>query len=82
MKNSIIFFGIDSLRSDHLGCYGYNRNTSPHIDKLASEGSLFLNNFLKENDISHYSIMHWQETNDLHLKVPSLSAFLNESIEA
>ncbi len=45
MKNSIIFFGIDSLRSDHLGCYGYNRNTSPHIDKLASEGSLFLNNF-------------------------------------
>ena len=45
MKNNIIFFGIDSLRSDHLGCYGYNRNTSPHIDKLAREGSLFLNNF-------------------------------------
>ena len=35
MKNNIIFFGIDSLRSDHLSCYGYNRNTSPHIDKLA-----------------------------------------------
>ena len=40
MKNNIIFFGIDSLRSDHLSCYGYNRNTSPHIDKLAKEGSL------------------------------------------
>ena len=45
MKDNIIFFGIDSLRSDHLSCYGYNRNISPHIDKLAKEGPLFLNNF-------------------------------------
>ena len=44
-KKNIIFFGIDSLRSDHLGCYGYNRNTSPHIDKLASEGVCFKNYF-------------------------------------
>ena len=44
-KKNIIFFGIDSLRSDHLGCYGYHRNTSPHIDKLASEGVCFKNYF-------------------------------------
>ena len=44
-KKNIIFFGIDSLRSDHLGCYGYSRNTSPHIDKLASEGVCFKNYF-------------------------------------
>jgi arylsulfatase A-like enzyme len=34
---------LESLRSDHLGCYGYSKNTSPNIDKLAQEGTLFLN---------------------------------------
>ena len=44
-KKNIIFFGIDSLRSDHLGCNGYTRNTSPHIDQLAKEGVCFKNYF-------------------------------------
>jgi hypothetical protein len=35
--------GIDTLRPDHLGCYGYQRNTSPAIDRLAQEGVLFQN---------------------------------------
>ncbi len=38
---NIIFITIDALRADHLGCYGYQRNTSPNIDKLASEGVMF-----------------------------------------
>ena len=37
----ILILSIDSLRADHLGCYGYERETSPHIDRLASEGVLF-----------------------------------------
>ncbi|MFX1454538.1 MAG: sulfatase [Promethearchaeota archaeon] len=37
----IIYFDIDTLRADHLGCYGYHRNTSPNIDKIASEGTIF-----------------------------------------
>lgn len=39
----IIYFDIDTLRADHLGCYGYHRNTSPNIDKIAKEGSIFTN---------------------------------------
>jgi len=39
----ILYIDIDSLRPDHLGCYGYHRNTSPNIDKLA-ERSVILDN--------------------------------------
>jgi arylsulfatase A-like enzyme len=41
---NVIILGIDTLRPDHLGCYGYQRDTSPNIDRLASRGTLFLNN--------------------------------------
>lgn len=38
---NVLLISIDSLRPDHLGCYGYKRDTSPRIDRLASEGALF-----------------------------------------
>ncbi len=37
----ILYIDIDSLRPDHLGCYGYHRATSPNIDKLARDGMRF-----------------------------------------
>ncbi|MHA2131306.1 MAG: sulfatase [Promethearchaeota archaeon] len=37
----ILYIDIDTLRPDHLGCYGYHRNTSPNIDHIAEEGSIF-----------------------------------------
>lgn len=39
----IIYFDIDCLRPDHLGCYGYDRPTSPTIDSIAAEGMRFEN---------------------------------------
>ena len=38
---SILIVSIDTLRADHLGCYGYFRDTSPSIDRLAEESILF-----------------------------------------
>ncbi|WP_287588101.1 sulfatase [Candidatus Borrarchaeum sp.] len=40
---NILLLSIDSLRPDHLGCYGYHRNTSPNIDKLAKNSAIFTN---------------------------------------
>lgn len=40
-KNNIIILSVESLRWDHLGCYGYSRPISPNIDKLAASGTLF-----------------------------------------
>jgi arylsulfatase A-like enzyme len=39
----LLFVTIDTLRADHLGCYGYGRPTSPALDRLASESVLFEN---------------------------------------
>ena len=36
-----LFIDIDTLRPDHLGCYGYSRNTSPNIDAVCREGIRF-----------------------------------------
>lgn len=40
-RPNVLFLTIDTLRADHLGCYGYPRNTSPTIDALAKEGVVF-----------------------------------------
>lgn len=40
-KFNVILITVDALRADHLGCYGYKRNTSPNIDLLAHEGVRF-----------------------------------------
>ena len=42
---NILFFGIDSLRRDHMSNYGYSRLTTPHIGKYAEGGVTFENCF-------------------------------------
>jgi choline-sulfatase len=44
----ILFIDIDTLRSDHLGCYGYHRNTSPNLDRLAKSAVRFDNNYVSD----------------------------------
>lgn len=44
---AVFLITVDTLRADHLGCYGYGKDTTPYIDKFAEEALLF------ENCLSH-----------------------------
>ena len=49
-KQNIVIIMMDTLRPDHLGIYGYVRDTSPAIDALAKRGAVFT---------SAYSVSNW-----------------------
>lgn len=40
-RHNVILISIDTLRADHLGCYGYQRNTTPRIDAFRRAATLF-----------------------------------------
>lgn len=40
---NIVLFTIDTLRADHLECYGYDQVKTPNINRLANEGVRFSN---------------------------------------
>lgn len=58
-KINVILITIDTLRKDHLPCYGYKVNTAPNISSFAKE-SLIFNNAISQSSWtlpSHASIM-------------------------
>jgi len=44
----VLIIDIDTLRPDHMGCYGYHRNTTPNIDRIAAEGTRFTNYYCSD----------------------------------
>lgn len=72
---NILLVTIDALRPDHLGTYGYGRQTSPHIDRFASEAALFERAYAQAPH-SSYSISSMMTSHyihqlvDLELKLP------------
>jgi glucan phosphoethanolaminetransferase (alkaline phosphatase superfamily) len=55
----IILISLDTLRADHLGVYGYHRDTSPAIDAFARESTVFENAVVQSPWTlpSHMSVM-------------------------
>ena len=41
----VLFIDIDTLRPDHMSCYGYSRLTTPNLDRVAKDGVRFNNYF-------------------------------------
>lgn len=46
---NVVLIVADTLRSDRLGCYGYPRPTSPHVDALAARGTLYSDCYSQAN---------------------------------
>lgn len=42
---NLVFILVDTLRSDHLGYFGYERDTSPHIDQVAKDSVTFMDTY-------------------------------------
>jgi len=79
----LILITIDTLRADHLGCYGYPRNTSPHIDAFAAEALLFENAYapMPTTLPSHVSLLtsslparHGVLSNFRYLQIPMVTS--------
>jgi len=43
-----LYIDVDSLRPDHLGCYGYERDTSPNVDRIADDARRFTNYYVSD----------------------------------
>jgi len=39
----VILISIDTLRADHLSCYGYQKIRTPHLDSFGTQGTIFWN---------------------------------------
>ncbi len=40
-EHNLVLIVVDALRPDHVGAYGYERDTTPHMDALAAQSVLF-----------------------------------------
>jgi arylsulfatase A-like enzyme len=86
---NVILISLDTLRADHLGCYGYGRPTSPFLDTLAEDGALFEHTYAQSpwtlpshlsmlfslNSASHQVYFNDQKING---ELPSLATHLKD----
>lgn len=72
---NVLFIVMDTARQDHFSCYGYERDTTPNIDRLADEGVLAEQAISNSSGtvISHFGMVTGQIA-------PSIQ-FLNSSFE-
>ncbi|MBN2244727.1 MAG: sulfatase [Candidatus Aminicenantes bacterium] len=89
-KRNIILISLDTLRADHLSCYGYHRNTSPNLDEFAKDCVLFENVFAHSSWTlpSHLSMLFslngashqvYYNTQKIDNSIPSLASYLRDN---
>jgi arylsulfatase A-like enzyme len=61
--DTVVLVTLDTLRADHLGCYGYPRPTTPFLDSLAASGLRFSHAY---SSVSHTAPAHASMLTGLH----------------
>lgn len=77
---SVVFVLIDTLRAEHLGCYGYDRATSPNLDAIASQGIRFSNVLAQSSWTKSSMASLWTGTYPVANGVLRYSDGLSESV--
>lgn len=88
-RPNVVIYLIDCLRADHMGAYGYERPTTPFLDRFAAEGTLFLNAYAQQTWTrpsiaslfsSHYNLAH--QVNTMGKTLPESFVTLAEVLSA
>ena len=88
----IIYLDIGSMRPDHFGCYGYHRNTTPNLDRIARAGVRFTGAYCNSSPcvpsrvsflsgrfgINHGALTHWGSGSEF--RFPGEGYFYNPDI--
>ena len=87
-RPDVVLLSIDTLRADHLGSYGYARETSPFLDRLAAEGTRFAEAWAPAPWTlpSHATLLsgqlpHHHGAIEDHLRVPDDVAFVSSAFQ-
>ena len=70
-RYNVLLITLDTMRADHLGCYGYTKPTSPRLDALAAESVVFDRAIVQAavTPVSHASILTGLEPYNHGLRV-------------
>ena len=78
---NFLLITIDTLRADHLGCYGYSSPTSPSLDALAAESTLFENAFcLMPTTVPSHGALFYSTWPRVHGSTSNFHKISNEKI--
>lgn len=91
-KPNIVLIAVDSLLATHMSCYGYNRLTTPHIDRFAEDGTLFektysphvpttsaYSSMLTGRDVIGTQVVALRHQGPLRAEVPTLPEILRDA---
>ena len=77
---NVIIILLDAVRPDHLGCYGYKRQTSPNIDGLSADGVVFENAFAQSSRTNESVPSLFSSTYPSTHKVKTLTSALPKNL--